>query len=252
MKIENKTIVVWFSCGAASAVAAKITLEKYGENNTVIIVNTPIDEEHEDNKRFKKDVENWLNVEIQTAVNEKLGHSSIVDVFEKQKYMGGVSGAPCTMFLKKEARRQLEKKIHIDYHVLGFTFEEKERYDRFILFERENVLPVLIEEKLTKPQCFWVLNNAGISLPEIYKMGFANANCIGCVKAASPTYWNLVRRQFPEVFQQRAEQSRRIGAKLVKHKGVRVYLDELPEKARGGKINTFECGLFCEEKNKRF
>lgn len=27
--MENKTIVVWFSCGAASAVAAKLTLDKY-------------------------------------------------------------------------------------------------------------------------------------------------------------------------------------------------------------------------------
>lgn len=27
--IEGKHIAVWFSCGAASAVAAKITLEKY-------------------------------------------------------------------------------------------------------------------------------------------------------------------------------------------------------------------------------
>ena len=34
-------IVVWFSCGAASAVAAKLAVEKYGHQN-VTIVNTPI------------------------------------------------------------------------------------------------------------------------------------------------------------------------------------------------------------------
>jgi len=48
-RIENKIIVVWFSCGAASAVAAKKTIEKYGSSNTIRIVNNPIKEEHEDN-----------------------------------------------------------------------------------------------------------------------------------------------------------------------------------------------------------
>ena len=40
--MTNKTIVVWFSCGAASAVAAKLTVEKYGKHNNILIVNNPI------------------------------------------------------------------------------------------------------------------------------------------------------------------------------------------------------------------
>ena len=54
--LTNQNITVWFSSGAASAVAAKLTLMKYGHNNNVRIVNNPIKEEHEDNKRFLKDV----------------------------------------------------------------------------------------------------------------------------------------------------------------------------------------------------
>jgi hypothetical protein len=53
---KGETIVVWFSCGAASAVAAKKTIELYGETNIIRIVNNPIKEEHEDNQRFLKDV----------------------------------------------------------------------------------------------------------------------------------------------------------------------------------------------------
>ena len=51
----------------------------------------------------------------------------------------------------------------------------------------------------------------------------------------------------PDVFAQRAEQSRRIGAKLVRHKGERIYLDELPTDAIGRpmKNSDFECGIFC-------
>ncbi|MGC8064282.1 hypothetical protein, partial [Salmonella enterica] len=51
----EKTIAVWFSCGAASAVAALKTLEKYSGQYTVRIINNPVIEEDEDNLRFKHD-----------------------------------------------------------------------------------------------------------------------------------------------------------------------------------------------------
>ena len=94
-----------------------------------------------------------------------------------------------------------------DYLVLGFTYDEQKRAERFMLTERNNLLPILIEEKITKQDCFDMLLNKGLKLPQIYKHGFPNANCIGCVKATSPTYWNLVRKEFPKVFDDRAEQS---------------------------------------------
>ena len=56
----KETIAVWFSCGAASAVAAKLAIEKYGETHNVIIVNNPVVNEHEDNRRFLKDCEEWF------------------------------------------------------------------------------------------------------------------------------------------------------------------------------------------------
>jgi hypothetical protein len=50
------------------------------------------------------------------------------------------------------------------------------------------------------------------------------------------------------VFEERAIQSRRIGCKLVKLKGKRIYLDELLETDKGGKIKSYECGIFCDTK----
>ena len=35
--MKDKNITVWFSCGAASAVASKVTLDLYGANNNVRI-----------------------------------------------------------------------------------------------------------------------------------------------------------------------------------------------------------------------
>jgi hypothetical protein len=112
---------------------------------------------------------------------------------------------------------------------------------------------VLIEEGITKQKCFEIIANAGISLPSIYLRGYPNANCIGCVKATSATYWNHVRKEDPTVFEERAKQSRDIGCRLVRWKGKRMFLDELPIEAKGRKMKNmdFECGIFCEERTFR-
>lgn len=245
----DKHIAVWFSCGAASAVAAKLALEKYGQDNKVSIVNNPIREEHEDNQRFLRDVERWLNHPIQFATREKYPNQTCKDVWSDRKFMSGPMGAPCTLELKKKARQEWELENKPDYTVLGFTAEEQKRADRFRLTERDTLLTPLIDEGYDKQWCFNILVGAGIELPYIYKLGYPNANCIGCVKAGSATYWNLVRETFPEVFEDRAKQSRDIGAKLAYYKGKRVFLDELPADAKGRSLKNydFECGIFCEE-----
>lgn len=244
----KETICIWFSCGVASAVAAKKTIEKYGDSHNILIVNSPIKEEHPDNLRFKSDVETWLGHSIIEAKCKEYPSASIVDVFNKRKYISGQKGAPCTMLLKKQARYEFESNNKTDWHVLGFTIDEWQRQKRFSETERSNVIPVLITELITKKDCFKIIEKAGIKLPIIYSLGYPNANCIGCVKSSSPTYWNLVRSTFPEVFKQRAVQSRRIGCKLVKRKGKRIFLDELLETDKGGKIKSYECGIFCDTK----
>lgn len=244
--IENKNIVVWFSCGAASAVAAKLTIEKYGATNNVMLVNNPIKEEDDDNIRFKKDVSRWLGKDIIESKNIKYPNNSIVEVFDKENLMSTIHYAPCSYKLKKEARYQFEKEIKIDYHVLGFTAEERDRHIRFTTRERPNVLPVLIDAGFTKHDCWNTLINRGIKLPRTYLIGIPNANCVGCVRSSSPTYWNLIRKHYSDVFKERCEQSRRLGCKLVELHGERIYLDELKSTDKGGKLKSFECGIFCD------
>jgi hypothetical protein len=248
---EGDKIAVWFSCGAASAVAAKMTLNKYGNYCDVRIVNSPVLEEDSDNRRFFDDVQDWLGVDIEIAVNPKYPSCSAEDVWEKRRFMSGPKGAPCTVNLKKEPRYKWEVDNNPDWHVLGFTADKAEikRYNDFRLGERENTLGILIDAGITKGKCFEIIRDAGIELPHIYKLGYPNANCIGCVKATSPTYWNHVRKKHPEIFQRRAEQSRDIGARLVRVKGERIFLDDLDPQSRGRPMKTMqiECGIFCEE-----
>lgn len=245
--MKNQEIVVWFSCGAASAVAAKYTLEKYQTHNNVRVVNNPVAEEDADNLRFLSDVEQWLGVPIEKATNHHYPNCSAVEVWDRTKYMSGIKGAPCTLHLKKHARYQFEIDNDIDWHVLGFTADEVNRFRLFKESERSNTLPVLIDAGVTKQDCMYILASEGLEMPKMYRLGYPNANCVGCVKATSPTYWNAVRKTHPQIFAERAEQSRRLGAKLVRVSGERIFLDELDPDQTGRPLKSLEleCGVWC-------
>ena len=239
-------VVAWFSCGVPSAVAAKLAIERH---KNVMVVNTPVAEEHIDNNRFLADCEKWFGQKVILATNPKYKFSSCDEVWRKRRFMSGIHGAPCTKELKKEARYEFEKQHDIAYHLLGFTADEKNRADRFKLTERANTITPLIDDNLTREDCAAIISDAGITIPEMYKLGYPNNNCIGCVKATSPTYWNKVRETHPEVFKERSELSKELGVRLVRVRGERIFLDELKETDRGKPLKSlkFDCGLFCEE-----
>lgn len=225
-----RRVVCWFSCGAASAAATKLALDDYRSGRVqadeLVIARIRIAEEHPDNDRFAKDCEEWFNAPIITIRNEKY-EGSIVKVFETKKYMAGIRGAPCTQLLKKQVRKDFEKPN--DLNVFSYTIEERSRLSRFQANPfAPKVWPVLIEKGWSKSTCLGFLIHVGIELPAMYRLGYRNNNCIGCVKGGAG-YWNSIRRDFPEAFAQRVEQSRRLGARLVSHKGKRIFLDELPE-----------------------
>jgi hypothetical protein len=232
--------ISWFSCGAASAVATKLALQE----TPLEIVYCHVQEEHPDNLRFKNDCEKWFGQEIKVIRNEKY-NGSIYEVFEKTRYIVGVSGAPCTRLLKKEMRKEFEQPS--DRQVFGYTVEEQDRVDRFIDANNDvNLWSILIDKGLTKQDCLAILQRAGIELPVMYKLGYQNNNCIGCVKGGLG-YWNKIRVDFPDQFNRMAEMEKKINAKILKHNGERIWLTDLPKDA--GDYPTeqaIECGIFCQ------
>lgn len=243
--IEEK-VIVWFSCGAASAVAAHIAVKHF---KNVRVVNNPVAEEDEDNRRFLNDVQEWLGVEIETATNPKYPSNSCVDVWDDRNFMSGPQGAPCTGELKKKARAIWEEENNEQFTpiILGFTKDENKRAEDFQLRNNKYLYPILIDHGLTKSDCYLYLQDHNIKRPNIYNLGYPNANCIGCVKATSPTYWNHVRKKHPDVFKERVEQSERIGAKLARVNSKRIPLSQLKETDQGAPLKNidFECGIFC-------
>lgn len=247
-------VVIWFSAGVTSAVAAKIAVNKYGDKLPVHLVNCDTGSEDEDNFRFMQDVGAWLGLEPEIIRNEK--YKNTIDVYEKTRYLVGTGGARCTLELKKLPRRQYEN-LATDLQVFGYDADEKDRAARFVENNPEvRVWFPLIDEGITKPAARQILAQAGIQEPRTYTFGFNNANCLktGCVKGGMG-YWNHYRRVFPDRFDRMAQLEREIGHAICsrEEKGaagervkIPIYLDELDPRA--GNYDTepaFQCGLFC-------
>lgn len=236
-------VVVWFSCGAASACAAKLAVAKYGHENTHVVYCNTLATEHPDNVRFLADVGRWLEHPIEIIGSEK--YASIDEVFEKERYMAGIKGARCTVEMKKIPRFEYQE--YGDTHIFGLTADEGKRIKRFVENNPDLKLDwILRDQAVTKAECYKLLTDGGIALPVMYSLGFKNNNCIGCVKATSAKYWDLVRRHFPVVFWRRAKQSRDLGVRLVRYHGVRMFLDELPDPITDKTPEEdIECGPIC-------
>ena len=134
--------------------------------------------------------------------------------------------------------------------IFGFTTDEKARADNFRAGSPEvfSEFP-LIEAGLTKRDCHLRIRDAGIELPAMYKLGYKNNNCIGCVKGQAG-YWNKVRRDFPEAFERMAKMERKLNAAINKTyaggKRQRIFLDELdPRAGRYEEEPDIECGVIC-------
>jgi len=208
---DQQRIVSWYSHGVASAVATKLAI---AEGNPVTIVNCEIKEEHPDNKRFLKDCEEWFGQEIIVLGNDKYKRS-IYEVFEKTRYLSGPAGARCTGELKKSIRKEFQ--LPNDIQVFGYTAEEQHRVDRFIDTNNEvEIITPLIDKGLTKQDCLAMIENAGIELPAMYKLGYKNNNCIGCAKASSPEYWRLVEQTHPEMFKKMNKMEKHLGRTVCK------------------------------------
>ena len=244
----NHRIVCQFSCGAASAVATKLILAQYGTSHQVEIVNAFIEEEHADNRRFLADCEEWFGRKVTVLKDERYG-ASTKQVFMKKRFMGGFKfGAPCSMALKKEVLDAWL--LPTDEMVLGYTAEEHGRLDRFLDANADlRVHTPLIDRGLGKADCLAMIERAGIELPLMYRLGYDNANCIGCVKGGEG-YWNKIRRDFPDEFEALAVIQENIGsgAYLFRDRttGERYSLRQLPP-GRGRHDESLPaCSFFCE------
>ena len=231
--------VSWFSAGVSSAVATKLMIKDIDQ-----IIYTHIEDQHPDTLRFIRDCETWFNKPIKIIQSSYKSVSNALLNAGGRGYVNGPAGAPCTRFLKRRVRKEWElKQIDKLRYVWGLDATETNRAERLIgvMPKQGHVFP-LIEQGLSKQRVHRMLKLRGPKRPAMYDLGYYNNNCIGCVKGGMG-YWNKIRIDFPEVFNQRAKLERQIGGTCIKG----VYLDELSENRGRKQVPICEgCGVFCK------
>src|SRR6516164_6674483 len=104
----------WFSCGAASAVAVKLT------DAEPIYCDTGA--EHPDNARFMEDCRIWFGSFIRVLKSNE--YQDTWHVWEKTRWLAGIDGTRCTTELKVKPR--LAYQVPYDIHVFGYTADSED------------------------------------------------------------------------------------------------------------------------------
>ncbi len=207
-----------------------------------------IADQHPDSMRFLQDCEKAIGKKITVLKSDRF--DSVEEVIKKYKCIKMPHGAPCTGMLKKAVRKKWECE-HKEYdltYVWGMDFNEKNRTRQIVAnFQEFHHEFPLIEKYLSKAEVHGLFERTfDFPRPKMYDMGYPNNNCIGCVKGGMG-YWNRIRKDFPEVFESRAQLERLVGYSILKENdGTPLYLDELDPNR--GDMNTEifpDCGIMC-------
>lgn len=236
-------VVAWFSHGAPSAIATKMALAEYGDRVVIACIDTG--SEHEDNSRFRADCERWYGQDV--VVLHPKDYVDTWDVYERTRYLVGANGARCTVELKKRVRNAFERPD--DLHVWGYATDTNDvkRARRFVEQNPgvDSWFP-LLERGLSKADCLALIERAEIVLPMMYRLGYRNNNCIGCVKGGMG-YWNKIRGDFPETFDRMSDVEQSLGHTVIREGGKQLPLVQLePGRGNYAAEEPASCDLNCQ------
>jgi len=210
----NKRVICWWSGGVTSAVACKVAIDLFGiDNCRVVMIDTR--NEDDDTYRFKLDCERWYGKDIEvisgihgsgTYVAVSGNYDSIQSVWRRYKKLNAATGAICSTDLKRKVREKWQAaNPEFDHQVFGFEFDKKEM-NRALAMTKNHVkakgIYPLLMMGYDKDDCLRIVQEAGIEIPNMYKLGFRNNNCFktGCVQGGIG-YWQKMKREFPDKFE---------------------------------------------------
>lgn len=214
MRKKNKHVIC-FSGGHASALVAIEVVRKYGKEN-VILLNHDINAlvEHEDIKRFKKQIADYLGIEITYANHKDYNIKDQFDIcVEEKSFVTKSKKALCTSrlktkpfekWLKENFPNKRRRKSIIIYY--GFTRNENSR-----IIRRSSTL-ALMGFSTAFPLAHWgrtIFSTEEINIkPPLTYQTFKHANCVGCLKAGTQ-HWYVVYCVRPDIWE-KAKQTEEI------------------------------------------
>lgn len=200
--------VVMYSGGVASWMEAKLTIEKHGLGETVLLF---CDTQHEDEDlyRFLHEGAERLKAELQIITA-----GSLFGLMRKEKTLSNDRMPFCSRKLKVQPAQRWLKKNHPNAIVhVGLYQDEKHRLESV---RRQwggiaLVESLLSETLLVNQDIFVELEKLNINKPRLYDMGFPHNNCGGgCVRAGKTVWLNLLEKM-PERYQQWEDLEQEIG-----------------------------------------
>jgi len=241
MSMSTKNdIVCWWSGGITSAAACRIAIDMFGlDRCKIIMIDTK--NEHPDTYRFLMDCERWYGKKIDTITAIGDQYESIQDVWIKHKSLNVATGAVCSYMLKRKVRERWQKETSFAHQVFGFEFDKKE-FNRASSMKLNHgktkaIFPLLMMG-YTKEDCIEIVENAGIEIPLMYRLGFRNNNCFstGCVQGGIG-YWKKMQVDFPDKFEAMARMEHHLTG--LKGEPVTMLKDQGSEAKSGGNNLVF-------------
>lgn len=193
--------LVMYSGGVGSYLTARRVIEQHGtENVHLLFADTKI--EDPDLYRFLLQTSQAVGVRLTVLADGRTPW----EVFRDVRFVGNSRVDPCSRILKRDLIRDyIEKNFSPERDVvyLGIDWTEGHRLDK----ARPHWEPWQVEAPMTqppyldKPEMLKVLEEQGIELPRLYKLGFPHNNCGGfCVKAGH-AHFKLLAEKLPEVYE---------------------------------------------------
>lgn len=199
--MSKRKWVVSFSGGICSYFAAKLTIERYGSANVVLLF-ADTNYEDPDLYRFLDDASSKLGVPITRIADGR----NPWEIFFDERFLGNSRVDLCSRILKREL---LDKWCleHCSRRgtrlVVGLSSGEKARYIRWRARMRARGWKVeapVVATGWGKDEMLSRLLADGLEPPALYEEGFAHNNCGGrCVKAGQAS-WRLLLQKRPESY----------------------------------------------------
>lgn len=214
--------IVCYSGGHSSALVAIEVVRKFGKDS-VILLNHDINSnvENQDIKRFKKEIADFLGIEITYSNIGGLHLNDLPDQFDvvvkAEAFKVGSGTELCTSRLKTEPfhkylKENFEDKDCIIYY--GFDLNEKKRIQRRSSILGQQGYKTDYPLALWKDRTIQSTNEIGIVPPNTYE-SFKHANCTGCLKAGRQ-HWYIVFCTRKDIWEKAKWAEEEIGYTIIK------------------------------------
>ncbi len=187
----TRHVPMW-SSGITSWAVARMVIERHGRDNTTLLF-ADTRAEDVDNYRFNREASAQLGMDLTVVCDGRTPQQVNVDT----RWLSNSRTAKCSELLKiAPSRKWLETNCDPADTILylGLDWTEPERVDT----NRRLWAPWKVEFPLVdamKPKDHWIAEcrATGVMEPEMYRLGFAHANCGGaCVRGGQAQWAHLL------------------------------------------------------------